>query len=750
MVFYGADPAISAPLRYSVAMPSLDHPVYRTTVRGASHIGAFSGRARSHAASARIRPGGSCEICARGGAGVGRAPQYKSRARGVPEPTRNAATHSLDLLSRCLSAAIVPVSPTPSHLYFAILPQPTMASPSASTSDNLCWYCPRSFGSALHRSRHMAAVHPDEDRLAPPSGRRAVPAAACAPEVPAPEEEADAAGTGGGGGCVSSTDGGHREVIVVSESEDEDQVNPTGATGAAVRRSDGMERGSLAGPSEPRHATAGSISKRITEFYGRYPEAECAEPCADVEDANRPTFFNTPALQELLRFIVTSGGTGLSRVDQVALGSVLLALEPAFRPPDDDNNLHFRLPSAHSLVTAVNHEERRVLAARGWMQTPIDIGGREYTFFYRDMLQSVLSALRGAAEVQLNGARLDPTADGDERRSHTMNSDLFMEEQEDVRRIHGQAAHVAGVMLHLDEAVVAWNGASYVYPIRMMVVNVRGGDAAWETIGYVPHISKVVGNGKNARMRLAVSDGRRDMQQRCLAVVLRRFVVASERGVTLDLPARAPVKLVPRIVGLVVDQVEERGILCLMGCSATFNCSHCMARRAESCAFTRDARPNRPVVSTLEAQLHAAEVRIARGPARVRSALASSTSALPFVPALGAVHGLSTGTTSLYRIVTFDTLHVWKLGVLPLMARRLPSMLAAVCAGGVAVRGTVQHTMDAVNLRGFELGRLCRASPAAPGYVMLYREDDQSDVVEQVGVDATSGGLHMPVRMPVR
>lgn len=28
----------------------------------------------------------------------------------------------------------------------------------------------------------------------------------------------------------------------------------------------------------------------------------------------------------------------------------------------------------------------------------------------------------------------------------------------------------------------------------------RGGGAAWETIGYVPRIRKVVGNGKNRRM----------------------------------------------------------------------------------------------------------------------------------------------------------------------------------------------------------------------------------------------------------
>lgn len=229
------------------------------------------------------------------------------------------------------------------------------------------------------------------------------------------------------------------------------------------------------------------------------------------------------------------------------------------------------------------------------------------------------------------------------------------------------------------------------------------------------HIPKVVGNGKNARARLVVSDARRDMQQRCLAMLLRPFAAASEHGVRVDLPRMDNVLLVPRVVGLVVDQPEERSLLGLMGCMAAFNCTHCMARRQESCTFDGEKELTRPVISTLEAQLRAAEMRVAgqRGPGR--AALAASMSALPFVPALGAVHGLATGAANLYNIVCFDTLHVWKLGVLRLMAQRLPVMLQAVCGSGMAIEGSVQNTLDAVTLRGFELGRLCRASPTSPG-----------------------------------
>lgn len=89
------------------------------------------------------------------------------------------------------------------------------------------------------------------------------------------------------------------------------------------------------------------------------------------------------------------------------------------------------------------------------------------------------------------------------------------------------------------------------------------------------------------------------------------------------------------------------------------------------------------------------------------------------MPVLGALHGLGTGRESLYRVVSFDVLHVWKLGVLRLLAQRLPAMLEAACPDGQAVLGKVQETTDIVNWRGFELGCLCRASPSTPGYVLI-------------------------------
>lgn len=272
-----------------------------------------------------------------------------------------------------------------------------------------------------------------------------------------------------------------------------------------------------------------------------------------------------------------------------------------------------------------------------------------------------------------------------------------------------------GVQLHADEAVVSWNGANYVYPVRALVITNRDGGGSWETVGLIPHIDKVVGDGKNARARLAVSDGRNDLLQRCLAVLLRDFIEASENGVTVALRTQGKVFFAPRVVGLVVDQVGERAMLELMGSMSQYNCSHCRVRRGASCRTGCPTPAERPVVSTLEAQLAAALSRESDGRPRTRRELSRTMSALPFAPALGAVHGLGTSSMSLYRIVSFDTLHVWKLGVLRLLAQRLPAMLSAVCGGDSAVHGSVEKTLLVANLRGFELGRLCRESPSAPG-----------------------------------
>lgn len=82
------------------------------------------------------------------------------------------------------------------------------------------------------------------------------------------------------------------------------------------------------------------------------------------------------------------------------------------------------------------------------------------------------------SQWELGGAELEKNSNGERMCSHTMNADLYLGEQADFPRIDGRDLRVVGVMFHLDEAVVALNGATYMYPIRVSPVKVHGGEPA--------------------------------------------------------------------------------------------------------------------------------------------------------------------------------------------------------------------------------------------------------------------------------
>lgn len=139
---------------------------------------------------------------------------------------------------------------------------------------------------------------------------------------------------------------------------------------------------------------------------------------------------------------------------------MLLALEPEVRSVGDVNSLHDRLFSSNGLVYAVRIKERRTLAKRDWQHVTMSIGNGLYKFYFRDILRTNLDCLRSAANVELAVAELERSADGERLRSHTMHADLYLGELANVLRIHGRDARQVGIMLHLYEAVMPWNGAA--------------------------------------------------------------------------------------------------------------------------------------------------------------------------------------------------------------------------------------------------------------------------------------------------
>jgi len=101
-----------------------------------------------------------------------------------------------------------------------------------------------------------------------------------------------------------------------------------------------------------------------------------------------------------LRFSLTAGGGGLSKGDNMRFADVIMDMERAATAGTTavgDFGAAFHTP--HSFLTAAREEQARVLARLRWMQVPIEIGNKVYTFFYRDVLTAGLDALACAEAV---------------------------------------------------------------------------------------------------------------------------------------------------------------------------------------------------------------------------------------------------------------------------------------------------------------------------------------------------------------
>lgn len=193
------------------------------------------------------------------------------------------------------------------------------------------------------------------------------------------------------------------------------------------------------------------------------------------------------------------------------------------------------------------------------------------------------------------------------------------------------------------------------YPIRARFPNVITGVSQWVTVGYLPHLKPRHAHTRNEDDKLRVV--RNQLQQRCLAVLLDRFITASRDGEHVTLKEHGTWTVFPRICLYVADLPEERHILGLMLGRCHRLCSHCLAEQGDLGAAQLGAC-SRSVAAALAVQLEAAllfDKHTGTGSIKQIGAMHSAT---PFVPILAAVHGLGTGTMALYKIISFDSLHV--------------------------------------------------------------------------------------------
>jgi len=571
-----------------------------------------------------------------------------------------------------------------------------------------CWFFPRVFATKPARNHHMSARHPHCNRLVPPQGfvelhRQSSAAEHSGAAVSGGSSVAsNVVGVGTGAAPVTSpTPGNPPGPAGWAEDGHASPENPAlGGLGVVRVPVDGYTRGTLP-VRRPRTVFQTSTAARIRAYYEAMPEASRSRRLVPPSVGERPSRFNTPLLRQAIKFTLSAGGAGLSEADQRWYVSVLLLAERggvACPPRDerrDDGRLRKRnrdaalvgsarrpstsgggddavsadeggeasehevgeiartFPTKSAFVAAVREEQRRVLSKLCWDETPLVVEGVCYMFYSRDLLIVALDLLRNARHAQVWGEELGVGPDGTWLRSEMMDSDLFLSEEVVVRRRNGSHSFVLAVQLFIDEAVVSCSGAHFMYPIRARVLNVRDRSVQWVTVGYVPHVGKPVARTAAARRR--ASDRRNGVLQRCLAVLLRRFVGSSQDGVAVQFPGQRALTAVPRLVGLVTDQLTERSLVCLMGNACEFFCSYCMVRRDVAGGPIGVCAAARNVTAVLDAQLQGAIARDADPRPSLRNQLRAAHSALALVPAVGAVWGIATDNKRLYDIISFDS-----------------------------------------------------------------------------------------------
>lgn len=204
-------------------------------------------------------------------------------------------------------------------------------------------------------------------------------------------------------------------------------------------------------------------------------------------------------------------------------------------------------PTEAKWVRAWKNEQDRCLSELGWCERVMRFGSTTYSFFSCDSLDVAVEELALAKDVQIEAEKVKSSKEGEVIRTCILDSDLYLQAQDEVRSIHGHSGRVFTMAVHIfsDIALLSFNGgmlpppswsllsglvfpvnetyplplffrasllqvltllptcdarhavcyyflvpctAHYVYPIRMRMPNVEKGKTQWLTVGYIPFV----------------------------------------------------------------------------------------------------------------------------------------------------------------------------------------------------------------------------------------------------------------------
>lgn len=195
--------------------------------------------------------------------------------------------------------------------------------------------------------------------------------------------------------------------------------------------------------------------------------------------------------------------------------------------------------------------------------------------------------------------------------------------------------------------------AHKLYPVRVKLVNDVTGHSQWHTVAYIPVVRTEQESAAGERGRLR----RCGMLQRVLYVAFRSAIVASHAGVRLRVGDRDVVCFL-RLLLYICDQPEERAVLGFKGGKCSFPCSACMVHVSAMVDARALQANDREVIATLERQHQGFRLRRDRSQRALRLALEAVDSSTSVMPALASMAGLSTPPYLLFKMISFDILHV--------------------------------------------------------------------------------------------
>lgn len=207
-----------------------------------------------------------------------------------------------------------------------------------------------------------------------------------------------------------------------------------------------------------------TTASKIHAFYCAFGDMGCTRLMVDATAGARPSVFTTNTTKKLRLFALSAGGSGLSVRDRALYWESLLAVEQdALEGTGRVGRLQTMFLDAAAFVRLLKGEQDRAMLDKRWRVTDITVDGATVPFYSRDLMGVLVEAAEGAARIAVRGERRFG-AGGERMRTGALDSDLFLEEQEDVFMVHSYDVKgnmfVMATQLYSDAALVSRSGGT--------------------------------------------------------------------------------------------------------------------------------------------------------------------------------------------------------------------------------------------------------------------------------------------------